>query len=491
MDLLEKASVILTATAYNNGEALCVKPSDGSGDFDFSRNSAATRVNAQGLVENVQILSSNLVQNGDFTNGSTDWIVGSDWSIAGNKAVSSGSGNNLQQAVNISSNKTYKLTFDVISTSGVLACDLGGAAAKTLTDSGSKEYYFQSVNTNNLRFYGSAYYGEITNISVIEITDDTNLPRINYENGCGSWLFEPQSTNLITQSELFSDSSWLKEGSATLGLNTYLSPSGENNASELNLPSNLSRITYVLNTTGVHTFSIYLKSDTDGTISLRSATGNPAVTKQVNLTDRWQRFDISVTDGNYWQVIKTASDTLTSVYIWGAQLEALSYASSLIPTSGSQVTRNQDVCNNGGSLATINSTEGVLYAEIAALANDGTIREISINNGSIFNRVSIYYTASVIYAKWQGANGGIDLFHIIPEVTDFHKVAIKYKSGDTALWVDGLEVDTSSSVNSTSGLNVLDFDRAVGANKFYGKTKALAVWKEALSDSELQSLTTI
>ena len=33
----------------------------------FSRNSAATRVNAQGLVENVQILSSNLVQNGDFS----------------------------------------------------------------------------------------------------------------------------------------------------------------------------------------------------------------------------------------------------------------------------------------------------------------------------------------------------------------------------------------------------------------------------------------
>ncbi len=100
MDLLEKASVILTPTAYNNGEALCVKPSDGSGDFDFSRNSAATRVNAQGLVENVQILSGNLVQNGDFseegaeevsngsfTNGSTDWTLQSEWSIGTNKAI--------------------------------------------------------------------------------------------------------------------------------------------------------------------------------------------------------------------------------------------------------------------------------------------------------------------------------------------------------------------------------------------------------------------
>ena len=51
-NLLERASVVLTPTAYNNGEALCIKPDDASGDFQFSRNSAATRVNAQGLVEN-------------------------------------------------------------------------------------------------------------------------------------------------------------------------------------------------------------------------------------------------------------------------------------------------------------------------------------------------------------------------------------------------------------------------------------------------------
>ena len=66
-NLLEKASIILTPTAYNNGEALCVKPSDGTGDFDFSRNSAATRVNAQGLVENVQTISANLLDYSTFT----------------------------------------------------------------------------------------------------------------------------------------------------------------------------------------------------------------------------------------------------------------------------------------------------------------------------------------------------------------------------------------------------------------------------------------
>ena len=66
-NLLDKASILLTPTAYNNGSMLSIKPTDGDGDFTFSRNSAATRVNAQGLVENVQILSGDLVQNGSFS----------------------------------------------------------------------------------------------------------------------------------------------------------------------------------------------------------------------------------------------------------------------------------------------------------------------------------------------------------------------------------------------------------------------------------------
>ena len=41
-----------------------------------------------------------------------------------------------------------------------------------------------------------------------------------------------------------------------------------------------------------------------------------------------------------------------------------------------------------------------------------------------------------------------------------------------------------------SGLSNLSFNQ-VGSSPFYGKTKALAVWKEALSDEELTELTTI
>ena len=64
-------------------------------DFDFSRGSSATRVNEKGLIEDVQILSGELVQNGGFeeigselvTNGNFDtdsyWSKGDGWSISG------------------------------------------------------------------------------------------------------------------------------------------------------------------------------------------------------------------------------------------------------------------------------------------------------------------------------------------------------------------------------------------------------------------------
>ena len=90
-NLLDQASIVLTPTAYDNGKVLCAKPSEPPyGDFDFSRNSAATRVNAQGLVENVQILSSNLVQNGDFSEEGAEEVSNGSFSQEGSEEITNG-----------------------------------------------------------------------------------------------------------------------------------------------------------------------------------------------------------------------------------------------------------------------------------------------------------------------------------------------------------------------------------------------------------------
>ena len=178
-NLLDKASVILTPTAYNNGEALCVKPSDGSGDFDFSRNSAATRVNAQGLVENVQILSSNLVQNGDFSEEGAEEVSNGSFSQEGAELVTNGSfdtdsnwngvntngvtisngslnfsetpnGTNITQSNVVEIGKSYKVTFTISNyvKGGILVVFGAGGVTQEISANGTFTLYgVASINT--------------------------------------------------------------------------------------------------------------------------------------------------------------------------------------------------------------------------------------------------------------------------------------------------------------------------------------------------------
>ena len=52
-NLLDKASILLTPTAYSSGDLHCIKPNTATGDFDFTRATTATRVGPNGLIQNV------------------------------------------------------------------------------------------------------------------------------------------------------------------------------------------------------------------------------------------------------------------------------------------------------------------------------------------------------------------------------------------------------------------------------------------------------
>ena len=174
--------------------------------------------------------------------------------------------------------------------------------------------------------------------------------------------------NLITQSELFSDASWLRVGSITTTDNYTTSPSGQNNGTRLQWTNATNYIYQSLSHVGSDfTLSIYLKSNTDVSQNVRLFMDNGAQGQDVVVTTQWQRFELTNTttptqSNRNVGLIKSGGQVGDlDISIWGAQFEALSYPTSLIPTSGSTVTRNQDLCTNGGSLASINSTSGTLY----------------------------------------------------------------------------------------------------------------------------------
>ena len=138
-----------------------------------------------------------------------------------------------------------------------------------------------------------------------------------------------------------------------------------------------------------------------------------------------------------------------------------------------------------------------MYAEILKKQdNNDNFILISLNNAasnSDANSVTIGFSNSNdFYLRVKSPSGSYTSNTIVANKNQFYKVALKYKSGDISVWIDGVEVATSTVAFSfTEVLDNLSFDyNGNGVLPFYGKAKALAVFP-ILTDEQLQSLTTI
>tara|TARA_R110000787_G_scaffold56471_1_gene129778 strand:+ start:814 stop:1926 length:1113 start_codon:yes stop_codon:yes gene_type:complete len=349
-------------------------------------------------------------------------------------------------------------------------------------------YNSESGNYKPLPFdFTRASNATFVNKSGLIETAANGVPRIDFlGNTKGALLLEPQRSNYWTNSE----------GSAI----TLNSPLGEFGFYTLN-NTNISRtITYV----GTITFTFIIKK-IDGTIpTITTSGGSGDLVVLVSgsssagvsgvLTDignGFYKFELT-REANGASVARIQNNSGLDTYVSLIQYEEGSYATSYIPTQGSAVTRVADACNNGGNEQVINSTEGVLYAEVANFANDS---RICLNNGSTSNQISIRYDESLNKIEcvlYNGSNQAI-ISHILSEVGLFNKLAFKYKLNDFALWINSVEVgtDTSGTTFTEGTLSELDFDAGNGVLPFYGKVKDVRVYNTALTDQELAALTTI
>jgi len=331
---------------------------------------------------------------------------------------------------------------------------------------------------------------------LIEVVSN-NKPRIDFKDSAdGSLLLEPARTNLFTYSN--DVSFWTKSDVITTS-DYAISPDGTQNAFRAVFSSSTGLL-YIsaLGTTGTNnTLSVWAKSNNGSSNKFRFF-GNGNTTKSNNYvaTNEWQRFEFTFNCTAVTAGLTGASDSATNdILFYGFQHEVGDYATSYIPTQGSAVTRVADVCNGAGNEQVINSTEGVLYFEGSSFI-DSNFKSFSLSNGSVSdgddNRVMIGFQDSILYANVRVGNVYQFNETLTIPIDNNNKIALKYKSNDFALWVNGNEVKTGNNGTTFSQgvLNKLQFaDGRPTTSVFNGNTKQIQYYNTALTDAELQALT--
>jgi Fe-S cluster assembly iron-binding protein IscA len=535
MSLYDDASLIAYPSGYKESKIYAQKPVNGTGDLTFTRASSATRVNEQGLIETAAIIGSELVVNGDFNENVNGWVANNAnatfvWQADKTALFTSTSFAYVGVSPLLNLNAAiYKVSFDVLSFNGTLASvHIGlGSSGNTITTAGSYTYFYTSIG-GNTEFQirpngGGAGSINIDNVSVKEYTT-SNIPRIDYSNGCGSLLLEPQRTNLIVDS----NSNFIINN-CTIDYNNATSPEGVLNAYKATATgtSNTFVRTATVSMSDPSAFSVFFKKGNNQWLQIMAAgfTGhyvNVDIENGVFGTSGSDTSDLLAEDyGNGWYRISgqfsgySGNATLriymgnssssgwagtTTVigdyyYGYGFQLEQGSYATSYIPTSGTTVTRLADTSSTTGLSSVVGQTEGTMFVEMASLSNSVTSNYVSISDGSYNNRLSILFSTgtNVIRAFLRlGGSVQCDFNTTAYDITQMNKIAFKYKANDFSLWVNGTEVaiDSSGSTFSGSTLTTFAFDEiGTGTGALNGNVQNLMVFPSALTDEQLTDLT--
>ena len=498
------------------------------------------------------IIGVELVTNGDFATDS-DWNGSK--SISGGQLTKTTSGLAYQSGV-VTEGKVYQVTVDVASLSGTAQIYAGGNNSSSLVIGVQTVYITAGATNNFIGFNNGYVGSEGTvynSISVKEYTSadmdftrattatfvnntgiiqgtSAGIPRLDYRvsESCPHILVEPQRTNICLRNITLGNATWTKQN-VTVTNNSTTSPDGTVNAEKVakdgvSADDKIEQTITISNSTE-YSISAFLKNNDNptggkttlayrvsgGTLfrkgyewtgaSLAATTTYASGTRTNEFIEDygngWYRVGFSFTsDGTSGDfeidVDRSGGTSTTSIYAWGCQLEEGGFKTSYIETSTASVTRNGEVFERTGIADLINSAEGVLFIEMAALADSGIHRQISLNDGTNDNRVSIGLSNSSNIVSAQVVSGGAFQANKTNAMTqtNFNKIALKWKANDMALWLNGSEVATDSSVTVPIGLDTLDFNRGDDANWFFGKVRQIQVYKTALSDTQLGALTT-
>jgi hypothetical protein len=313
----------------------------------------------------------------------------------------------------------------------------------------------------------------------------------------------------VSYSEQFDNADWLKY-QCSVSANQTTSPDGTQNADKLTLSGSSGTYTGLLyRLIAVGANSIYMKNDSigsgkfyiqvdgvgnakwnaDGT--LNSVSGGTA-TNGENMGNGWFRFTFVVTSGSYINYGIADATTGNSIFIWGAQVEAGSYATSYIVSTSASATRVADACSKTGISSLIGQTEGTMFAQMSAQDSPAN-NWFQILDGGANNWIFIGLDGSKFrgYVRL-GSSTVFDNLTFTLTNGVAAKIALAYKSGDIALYINGSQIAVSSNTFTPSAsISQVIFGDLTSPPQDSAKYSQAVLFKTRLTNAELASLTTI
>lgn len=450
-----------------------------------------------------------------------------------------GEGSNIGKQIKLRIKRNTGGSFVTVDTTITLTSDwaeIRSSVLTLLTNNTGVQYIISSSDATNALIWGAQLVTGSSAKEYFPTTDRLDVPRLDYTNStCPSILVEPQRTNLVTYSEEFENAVWGK-ANLTVTSNVTTSPNGTINADRIienAIPGQKAITRGITIASGqAVTYSIYLKMNgrnstsvfvydntftngfganfnlSTGVVALNQNQGTGVLSSSLitNVGNGWYRCSISGVVGAATSLVLAAylangtstsytGDGVSGVFIWGAQLELGSNATSYIPTVASSVTRNADVISKTGISSLIGQTEGVIFLDAIILpATSANLEILSLNDNTNNNRLRIVTAISQRLRFIFQLNGGITQYDYtfgtsFTQQTRL-KIAISYKSGNTAIYINGVKVNSSTNILTISNtLSVLNLGNNLGA--LYEAINSAQFYKTQLTDQECIDLTTI
>ena len=377
-----------------------------------------------------------------------------------------------------------------------------------------------------------------------EYTTDQAAIEFNADGSYKGVLVEPAATNICLQSENLS-ATWGPSG-ATITANNTTAPDGNATADKFGDDNRggTGEVVIYQTITGLtggakYTASAFFKKDTVDWVRFR-AVGIDGGTNagryfnidagtlgsESNLYDSsieaypngWYKCSITWTQGaadtsfalylylcNGDGDITVPVDGTSSIFVWGAQVEASPIATSYIPTTTGAVTRVKDDIYLTSASSLIGQTEGTLFIEVdwqSTGSSNPSQTLFEVNDSTANNRIVIYNNAASSELRMLMFSNGSTINNqgaSSSAYSGIQKIAFAYKQNDCELYRNGSSISTNTSVDLSSLATLTDVEVGKApvtdpnSNNFQANMwiRDARIYNTRLTDTECQDLTTL